>query len=468
MSGFLRLKQAFEAGNRRPIKILGASGQLGYGIPTPAFAEGLGRMPDMIGCDMGSIDIGPNYLGGGRMAVSRDGAKRDLRKVLLGARRIDVPLIIGSAGSAGAAPHLRATLEILREIAQEERLTFRLAAIGADISPGAVIEAIREGRVRPMDSMRPLEAADVEAATHIVAQMGLEMFQTALLGGADVIVAGRACDTGIFAGLPMLLDFPAGLSLHLAKIVECASLCCLPGGRDAILATLDDDGFELESMNPHRAATPASVAAHSLYEQADPFSIHEPSGRVDLRSVTYAAVGDRRTRVSGAKFEPAASQMIKLEGARAVGYRAVLVCSNADPRFIAEREAILQGLDALVASLVCEEGEKDYRLVPHIYGLNGVMPEIPPTSAPREIGMVIECIAANADRALDVLRTTKQYLLHFGYPGRLSTAGNLAFPFTPPEIPAGEVHEFNVFHLMQVENQEKYFPVRYEELDYSR
>ena len=38
------------------------------------------------------------------------------------------------------------------------------------------------------------------------------------------------------------------------------------------------------------------------------------------------------------------------------------------------------------------------------------------------------------ERAAEVVRTTKQYLLHHGYPGRLSTAGNLAFPFTPPEV----------------------------------
>ena len=49
----------------RPLRFLGASGQLGYGIPTPAFEAGLARKPDLIGCDMGSIDIGPYYLGSG-------------------------------------------------------------------------------------------------------------------------------------------------------------------------------------------------------------------------------------------------------------------------------------------------------------------------------------------------------------------------------------------------------------------
>ncbi|MEI6116288.1 MAG: hypothetical protein WCP99_17195, partial [Burkholderiales bacterium] len=62
---------------RRPLRLLGASGQLGYGIPTPAFNAGLEHKPDLIGCDMGSIDIGPYYLGSGNMATARESTKRD-------------------------------------------------------------------------------------------------------------------------------------------------------------------------------------------------------------------------------------------------------------------------------------------------------------------------------------------------------------------------------------------------------
>jgi hypothetical protein len=79
-----------------------------------------------------------------------------------------------------------------------------------------------------------------------------------------------------------MAGFPVGPAQHMAKIIECASLCCVPGGRDSILATLDHDGFVIESMAPQRRATPVSVAAHSLYEQADPFTVQEPEGRLDL------------------------------------------------------------------------------------------------------------------------------------------------------------------------------------------
>jgi hypothetical protein len=448
---------------RRPLRLLGASGQLGYGIPTPAFEAGLARAPDMIGVDMGSIDIGPAYLGGGAMAPTCVGAKRDLRKVLRAARRLDVPLIVGSAGSAGARPHLDATLDIVREIAREDGLSFRMAVVAADVPRPMLKEAIAAGRVRPMDTMPPLTAADVDAASHIVGQLGVEAFCRALEADVDVVVLGRACDTGIFACIPALLAFPAGISMHMAKIIECASLCCTPGGRDAILGVLDDTGFELESMAPHRAATPASVAAHSLYEQSDPFDIREPAGRTDLRQVTYRALDARRTRVEGATFAPAERATLKLEGAAMIGHRALLLAGAADPRFIAAHAEIFAAVSAVVRELVCEDAAEDYRLQFRLYGVDGVRawPQ-PPAAMPREGCVIGECIAPTAARAEEVVRTAKQYLLHHGYEGRLSTAGNLAFAFTPPEVTIGEAYRFNVFHLMDVENLARLFPVQVE------
>ena len=187
MSGIERLIAEFRT-RRRPLRILGASGQLGYGIPTPALEEGLRRSPDMIGCDMGSIDIGPHYLGSGEMAPTRVGAKRDLRKVLNAARRLDIPLIIGSAGSAGAKPHLNETLAMIREIAVEDDLHFKLAFVPADMDREAVKQAVRSGKTRPMDTMPELTERDVDEAQNLVGQMGLEAFRRALETGADVVV----------------------------------------------------------------------------------------------------------------------------------------------------------------------------------------------------------------------------------------------------------------------------------------
>ena len=58
MSASERLLQNHRAQDG-PLRILAASGQLGYGIPEAALQRGLARRPHLIGCDMGSIDPGP-------------------------------------------------------------------------------------------------------------------------------------------------------------------------------------------------------------------------------------------------------------------------------------------------------------------------------------------------------------------------------------------------------------------------
>lgn len=463
MSASGRVLTALAEEKRRTVKLLGASGQLGYGIPTPAFEAGLARAPDMIGCDMGSTDIGPSYLGRGEMATAPEATRRDLRKVLLGARRLGIPLVIGSAGSAGARPHLEATLAMLREIAREEDLHFRLAVLRADIPKPLLLEAIRSDEVSSFDGSPELPAEEVEAASHIVAQMGTSAVQRALAADVDVVIAGRACDTAIFAALPTLAGFPIALAMHMGKIIECASLCCMPGGRDSILATLDHDGFELESMAPQRRATPVSVAAHSLYEQSDPYTVAEPEGRLDLAEARYEAIDGRRTRVWGARWQNAAETWVKLEGARFVGERAVLLAGSADPRFIARIETIMKEVAEVVRELVCENAPQDYSLFWRIYGQDGVRATVPTgEQQPGEIFVLGECIAPTRERAAEVVRTLKQYLLHHGYPGRQSTAGNLAFPFTPPEVSIGPAYRFNIYHLMRARDLDALFPLEVE------
>ena len=128
--------------------------------------------------------------------------------------------------------------------------------------------------------------------------MGTEAFCRALQADADVVIAGRACDTAVFAAVPALLGCAMGPAMHMAKIIECASLCCVPGGRDPILATLEGDSFVLESMDPERRATAMSVAAHSLYEQSDPDRVAEPEGVLLVRSARYEEIDDYRRSTS--------------------------------------------------------------------------------------------------------------------------------------------------------------------------
>lgn len=455
-----RLLDGHRMGQER-LRVLSASGQLGFGIVQESFERGLERKPHFIGCDMGSIDPGPFYLGSGQMAAPRDMVRRDLEMVLKAARQLDVPLIIGSAGTAGAKPHLEETLSLLKEVADANGLSFSVAIVLSDVPRNLLIKAIQHGRLKSLDESGaslnlPLPNEEkVMSAGHIVAQCGTHTLMKALAQKPDVLIAGRSCDTAIFAALPQMLGYDAALSLHMAKIIECTSLCCTPGGRDAILAELGEFDFILESMNPAAHATPASVAAHALYEQANPWIVEEPEGTLHLKQATYLALDSHRTQVSGAQFVPRLSPTLKVEGASHAGARAVLLAGVADPTMISIMPSALQEVSERVRKLVPGE----WTMVPHLYGQGAVRELAQAKRSLHEIGLVVEFLAPHAAMAKTAAAVFKQNLLHFGFPGRLTTGGNLAFAFTPSEIDAYECYQFVLYHLLEGVSPEDVFRI---------
>jgi hypothetical protein len=452
-------------GPHKPLRALAASGQLGYGIPQAALRAGVDRDPHFIGCDMGSIDVGPYYLGSGRMATSEAMTRRDLALVLRAARSRNVPLLIGSAGTSGAGIQLDQTLEMIRDIARQDQMNFKMAVIRADMPRDYVARQLAAGRVRPLGNIPPLDEATIQRAGNLVGQMGNEAFIRALECEPDVIIAGRACDTAVFSSVPVMLGYDVAQAVHMGKIIECTSICCDPGGRDAMLGTLLSDSFILESMNPDRAATPVSVAAHSLYEQADPTSVHEPDGTLYVDQARYEAVDARRTRVSGARWVDARQKTVKIEGAEWVAQRAVVCAGSCDPRVIANLETIEAGVRKNVAS-VLEGSVSDYELVFRVYGA-GATQVFPGASIPKgnEVFFLLECLASTSDAALAVATVAKQYLLHHGFPGRLSTGGNIAFPFTPPELLASPAYRYTVYHVMESDDLPALFPLEVEQVN---
>jgi len=78
--------------------------------------------------------------------------------------------------------------------------------------------------------------------------------------------------------------------------------------------------------------------------------------------------------------------------------------------------------------------------------------------------VMVEIIAETADAAKAVATVFKQFTLHHGFPGRISTGGNLAFPFTPPEVVTGPAYRFSAYHVMEVDDLPALFPVGVEVL----
>jgi hypothetical protein len=74
---------------------------------------------------------------------------------------------------------------------------------------------------------------------------------------------------------------------------------------------------------------------------------------------------------------------------------------------------------------------------------------------------VIEAVAKTQPLANTICSFARSTMLHYGYPGRISTAGNLAFPYSPSDFKAGEVFEFSLYHLLEVADSRALFPIEY-------
>lgn len=450
----------------KELRLVSINGCLGYGYEFASLKAGMDQAPHLVGGDAGSTDPGPFYLGSGTSLVKREQIRRDLGFALTSARAAGVPLMIGSAGMGGGNPNLDVVRDILLEIAREADLHFRLAVIRSEIAPAAVRDALRQGRITPMPDAPPLTEQAVMESARIVGQMGTEPFADALAQGADVVLTGRSCDTAIYAALPIAEGYDPGLALHMAKIMECGAQCGLPlAANDSLLGIIRGDHFLVRPLAEHRICTPESVAAHTMYEQGDPLVLHEPEGQVDLRGAVFEQVDRQTVRVSGSRFIPTPRLRIKLEGARLSGFRAFAIAGIRDAAVIANLGLIEETVRGAVRrNLRADITDDQFALGFRHYGHDAVLGEWEPERGrvPHEVGLLMEVVARTQDLADYVLSLARSSFLHCPFPGRRTTGGNLAFPFSPSDTSGGAVYEFSVYHLMDVEDQRALFPIEME------
>jgi len=451
------------------MRILSPTGVCGSGFLEESFEKALAKKPHFIGCDGGSTDPGPSHLGSGQPAFPREATKRDLRIMLLGARRIDVPLLIGSAGTAGGDVHLDWFCDIVHEIAAEEGLSFKLAKIHAEQKHDYLKKRLREGRIKPLQPAPEFNEGVIDRASCIVGMMGAEPYMRALEAGADVIVAGRSSDTAIFASIPVMRGFPEGVAWHMGKILECGAAAVVSRKTpDCMFAWVRKDHFVVEAPDERLRCTPQSIASHSLYENADPYKLVECSGTLDLTDSRYEAVSDRAVKVSGSAFIHAPRYTVKLEGAEKVGYQSVIIGSVRDPFIIRQIDNWVEQLEGRIHARVKQiYGERmrpeQYFINIRIYGKNGTMGPLEPVKEIRshELCLVIEATAPTQDIASSIAGVVRHQALHLPIPEWSGLITALACPYNPAHLDRGAVYRFNVNHVVEPDDPYEMFPTEY-------
>jgi hypothetical protein len=435
------------------MKILSLCGLLGYGYEEASLKYALETGIDVIGVDAGSVDPGPHYLGSGTSFTNYDAVKRDLALALPEAIRRKIPFIIGTAGGSGSKVHLAWCKKIIEEIAVEHDLHFTMGIIETDVDAEYVKEKIRQGKTRELGHGLELTEQNVDKCTHIVSQIGAEPFIRMIDKGADLILAGRACDTAIYTAPALKAGCDEGLALHMAKIMECGALCAEPmTASDAMIAEIGKDSFTLEPANFSRRCTIARVAAHTMYEQSNPYFIYEPNGMADLRLSRYEQINERVVRVSNSLFKPTEKYTLKIEGSMLAGYRTICIAKIHDPATIARLDELMDKVRVFIKTTLKDTVDPDaYTVTLRRFGdpLPGIKDPGPYTNT---LGIIIDVVARTQDMANTICALARARLLHTDYPGRKSSAGNLAFPFSPSDIPVGPVYVFGIYHLVEADD----------------
>jgi hypothetical protein len=446
----------------KKISALISTGNLGDNIiEKESFYEGLNREIDFFAADAGTADAGPTFLGSDSAHNPIEWEEHDLELLLLASRKKNVPMIVGSCSTTGTNSAVDRYAIIIRNLAKKHKLKpFKMALIYSEINKEYLLERINnERKIEPLNAPEKLDIKAIQETSYVTASMGVEQIIHALSKKSDVILAGRACDDAVIAAYPIFRGFDKGISLHMGKAAECASLVCWPQKvKESIVATTFENFFEIEPLHPEQKATPHSVAAHSMYERTNPFFQGVPGGVLDMTNSKYEAVNNRIARISGSIFVPSedGTYNVKLEGAGFAGYRVYHIVGIRDINAIRHIDKILEDTHIKVSSVVYQyKIGIDYQLTFHVYGKDAIMKSLEPENiiSSNELCIIIEAIAKSEKIATAVVKAAKFRLFYMNYPGQMnSSGGSVALLTDEPLYPKNKCYKWTIDHLLSLNN----------------
>ncbi len=442
------------------VSLLVSTGNLGDNIiEEESFYEGLKHGIDCFGADAGSADVGPTFLGSDLPHNPVEWEEHDLELMLLAAIERNVPMIVGSSSTTGTDRGVDLHASLIREIAAKHKLPqFKMATIYSQVSKEELFRRFQRGDTEPLGAPYEITEQVIENTSNLTASMGVEQIIHALDANAQVIIAGRACDDAVLAAYPIFCGFDRGISLHMGKAAECASLVCWPQMvKESIIATVYMDSFAIDPMNPKQVATPHSVAAHSMYERTNPYVQGVPGGILDMHESQYVAETDRICRVYGSKFVSSVdgSYKVKLEGAGEVGSRVYHFAGIRDIRAIGHIDQIIADTRDKVDQIIGHHRRNDYELYFHVFGNNAIMKDLEPvkTTMSHELGVFIEVVSKDIELAASVAKCAKFRLFYMSYPGQMnSSGGSVAMITDEPLYPKNKCYKWTLDHLLSLED----------------
>ena len=437
------------------VRVLVPSGALGLGYDHDALERGIANRPDLIAIDGGSTDSGPSYLGRGVSKYARSSTKLEWAGLMDAARRAGCPLVIGTAGTCGAGSAVDWLVEIAQEILAEKGQRAKIAVLKSDQPASRVVDALGANRITPLTPAPDIDAPMLESCTNIVALAGVEQITCALNTGADIVIAGRTTDTAIIAALPIAKGIDPGPAWHAAKIGECGALCATNPQSGVIQIDWEGAAFVLTPLADDAHATPHTVSAHMLYENADPYLLHEPGGTLDVTEARYDALDDTRVRVTGSVWRKANGYNVKLEGARVAGYQTVVLAMLRDPHYVTNAAKWAEDIVAKCTDKARKRtsaSADDFTIEIRLIGQNSVLGDLEARAAdPIEIGALGLVTAKTPELANEIGKLLNPYLLHHPLT-REEEVPTFAFPFSPAEIDRGPVYEFCLNHVMWLDD----------------
>ncbi len=436
-------------------KILVPSGVLGLGFSEDALKEGLKRKPDIIAIDGGSTDSGPFYLGSGTSKYSYEICEAEWQILMQARNQNNIPLIIGSCGTCGVNAGVDMMFEMTVKIAKRLGHSVKIARIYCERELSEFMQAVDESRITALEPAPDITQEALNKITHIVSSAGVEPIQEALLAGADIILVGRATDTALIAALPLSNNANAGASWHAAKIAECGAFCSTNPSSGVILVEIDMTGFTVEAMAQNAFCTPETVAAHMLYENADPFLLTEPGGCLDVTESSYQALDERRVRVQGSLWHESESYTVKLEAAKLSGYQTTLLTIVREPHYVKNIDKWITKLSAICNEKIRQSSlrsESSYELDFRVIGKNAALGELEfSVNMATELGVCVIITAESQHHADDIAMLVNPYLLHLPL-SENEPMPTTAFPYSPANSSRGAFYEFALNHTWRLEN----------------